>query len=207
MNIETITDMQSWCRTWPLNGSSSIRAKQKLLRKHEGACKRSWSRIGILKSFTLTIPWNSANPRQFFHNRPRDDTKSASSTNFTKRRVTRSELLRISWNGRCHPRFGSPSSSLSVVCFSFLAEKEREVPPIMCKEAPLSTMHTLSFDFVMFVMFVGFGVLASSIGEKRLENFVLCTAALAPYGVSTLCIVPGVPDCRSYFTQILRRES
>ena len=52
--------MQSWCRTWPPNGSSLIRAKQKLLKKHTGACKSSWSPIGILKSFTLTIPWNSA---------------------------------------------------------------------------------------------------------------------------------------------------
>ena len=46
--------------TWPPNGSSRIRAKQKLLRKHKGACKSSWSRIGSLKSFTLTIPWNLA---------------------------------------------------------------------------------------------------------------------------------------------------
>ena len=37
--------MQSWCRTWPPNGSSCIRAKQKLLRKHIGACKSSWSQI------------------------------------------------------------------------------------------------------------------------------------------------------------------
>ena len=29
VNLETITDMQSWCRTWPLNGSSRIRVKQK----------------------------------------------------------------------------------------------------------------------------------------------------------------------------------
>ena len=36
-----------------------IHAKQKLLRKHKEACKSSWSRIGSLKSFTLTIPWNS----------------------------------------------------------------------------------------------------------------------------------------------------
>ena len=34
--------------------------KQKLLRQHKGACKSSWSRIGSLKSFTLTIPWNLA---------------------------------------------------------------------------------------------------------------------------------------------------
>ena len=37
VNLETIIDMQSWCRTWPPNGSSRIRAKQKLLRKHKGA--------------------------------------------------------------------------------------------------------------------------------------------------------------------------
>ena len=61
-NLETITDMQSWCRTWPPNGLSRIRAKQKLLRKHKGACKSSWSPLGSLKSFTLTIPWNSAKP-------------------------------------------------------------------------------------------------------------------------------------------------
>ena len=35
--------MQSWCRTWPPNGSSRIRAKPKLLRTHKGACKSSWS--------------------------------------------------------------------------------------------------------------------------------------------------------------------
>ena len=52
--------MQSWCRTWPPNGSSRIHAKQKLLRKHTGACKSSWSQIGNLKSFTLTIHWNLA---------------------------------------------------------------------------------------------------------------------------------------------------
>ena len=60
MNLGTITDMQSWRRTWPPNGSSRIRAKQKLLRKHRGACKSSWSPIGSLKSLTLTNPWNSA---------------------------------------------------------------------------------------------------------------------------------------------------
>ena len=43
MNLETIIDMQSWCRTWPPNGSSRIRAKQKLHRKHREACKSSWS--------------------------------------------------------------------------------------------------------------------------------------------------------------------
>ena len=61
-NLETITDMQSWCKTYPLNGSKRIRAKQKLQRKHREACKSSWSPIGSFKSFTLTIPWNSAKP-------------------------------------------------------------------------------------------------------------------------------------------------
>ena len=51
---------KSWCRTWPLNGSKHIRAKQKLHRKLKEACKSSWNPIGSLKSFTLTIPWNSA---------------------------------------------------------------------------------------------------------------------------------------------------
>ena len=59
-----IIDMQSWCRIWPPNGSS--RTKQKLLEKHKGACKSSWSRIGNLKSFTLTIPWNLAKPVKIF---------------------------------------------------------------------------------------------------------------------------------------------
>ena len=61
-NLETITDMQSWCRTWPPNGSKRIRAKQKIHRKPREAYKSSWSAIGSLKSFTLTIPWNSAKP-------------------------------------------------------------------------------------------------------------------------------------------------
>ena len=41
-------------------GSSRIRVKQKLHRKHREACKSSWSPIGSLKSFTLTTPWNLA---------------------------------------------------------------------------------------------------------------------------------------------------
>ena len=58
--LETVIDLQSWGTTWPPNGSSRIRAKQKLLRKRKGACKSSWSRIRSLKSFTLTVPWNLA---------------------------------------------------------------------------------------------------------------------------------------------------
>ena len=33
--------MQSWCRTWPPNGSKRIRAKQNFTRKPRGACKSS----------------------------------------------------------------------------------------------------------------------------------------------------------------------
>ena len=48
------------CRTWPLNGSSRIRAKTKLHKKPRAACKSSWNPRGSLKSSTLTIPWNLA---------------------------------------------------------------------------------------------------------------------------------------------------
>ena len=53
--------MQLWCRIWPPNTSNRICAKQKLLRKHKGACRSSWSRLGSQKSFTLTILWNLKN--------------------------------------------------------------------------------------------------------------------------------------------------
>ena len=61
VNLETIIDMQSvvqdlatqWIQSYPCK-------KKKLLRKHKGACKSSWSQIGNVKSFTLTIPWSSA---------------------------------------------------------------------------------------------------------------------------------------------------
>ena len=40
VNLETIIDMQSWCRTWPPNGSSRILAKQKLGRKHKRSLQK-----------------------------------------------------------------------------------------------------------------------------------------------------------------------
>ena len=43
----------------PINPGISVQ-DQKLHKKPREACKSSWSPIGILKSFTLTIPWNSA---------------------------------------------------------------------------------------------------------------------------------------------------
>ena len=59
--------MQTWCRIWPPSGSSRIRAKQKLHRKHREACKNSWSQVGSLKSFTLTILWNLAKLMKIFY--------------------------------------------------------------------------------------------------------------------------------------------
>ena len=43
VNLETIVDTLSWCKTWPPNGSSRIRAKTKLHKKPRGACKSSWT--------------------------------------------------------------------------------------------------------------------------------------------------------------------
>ena len=41
VNLETITDMQSWCKTWLLNGYNLIHVKQKLRKELKGACKSS----------------------------------------------------------------------------------------------------------------------------------------------------------------------
>ena len=60
--LETITDMQLWCKTCLLSGFNFICAKQKLRRKLKGACKSSWNPPGNPKSFTPTNPWNLAKP-------------------------------------------------------------------------------------------------------------------------------------------------
>ena len=44
VNLETIIEMHSWCRTWPLNGSSRIRVKQKLHMRRWKVCQNSWIR-------------------------------------------------------------------------------------------------------------------------------------------------------------------
>ena len=44
----------------------SYPCKTETYRKHREACKSSWSPIGSLKSFTLTIPWNLAKPVKIF---------------------------------------------------------------------------------------------------------------------------------------------
>ena len=66
VNLETITDMQSWYKIQPLNGYNHIRVKLKLHKKLKEACKSSWSRTRSLKSFTLTIPCNLAKPVKIF---------------------------------------------------------------------------------------------------------------------------------------------
>ena len=55
VNLETITDMQSWWKTWPPNGSKRIRAKQELHKKLKEVCKSFWCPIRSSKSFTLTM--------------------------------------------------------------------------------------------------------------------------------------------------------
>ena len=44
-NLETITDMQSWCRTWPPNGSKRIHKKPRQERGADGKAKR---KVGVL---------------------------------------------------------------------------------------------------------------------------------------------------------------
>ena len=65
VNLETIIERQSWCKTWPPNGSISVQ-KQKLHKKPREACKSSWSPTGNLKSFILTNPWNLTRPVKIF---------------------------------------------------------------------------------------------------------------------------------------------
>ena len=55
VNLEIIIDMPSWCWTWPPNGSKHMRAEQKLLRKHKGSCKSSWSQKRKPKVFYTDI--------------------------------------------------------------------------------------------------------------------------------------------------------
>ena len=52
--------VQDLATQWIHNGSRRIRAKPKLHKKPRETCKSSWNPRGILKSFTLTFPWNSA---------------------------------------------------------------------------------------------------------------------------------------------------
>ena len=56
VKLETIIDMQSWCRTW----LQSYPCKTKTSQETQRSLQSSWSRIGSLKSFTLTIPLNLA---------------------------------------------------------------------------------------------------------------------------------------------------
>ena len=50
--------MQSWFKSWQLNGFNRIHVKQKLLRNAKRTCRSSWRRQGSQKSFTQTIHWN-----------------------------------------------------------------------------------------------------------------------------------------------------
>ena len=111
--------MQSWCRTWPPNGSSRIRAKPKLLRKHKGACKSS-CQIGSLKSLKLTIPWNLAKLVKIFPGiiarRHHTDRKQLGSV----RRVKEGTSAMLLQSG-----LGNEWWADSVECYTFLTPYER----------------------------------------------------------------------------------
>ena len=49
VNLETITDMQSWCRTWPPNGSRRIRAKTKTSQETQRSLQKFLEPDGKLK--------------------------------------------------------------------------------------------------------------------------------------------------------------
>ena len=59
VNLETITDMQSWCRTWPHNGSRRIHAKQKLHKKPREAWK-SWLFVHVRKLHLPPSRWTQS---------------------------------------------------------------------------------------------------------------------------------------------------
>ena len=67
VNLETIIDMQSWCRTWQPSGYSRTRAKPKTSQERQRSLQK-FLEPGRknLKSFTLTSPWNLAKPVKIF---------------------------------------------------------------------------------------------------------------------------------------------
>ena len=60
VNLETITDVQLWCKIWLLNGFNRIHAKHNVPRKQERVYESFLSRHKSQKLFTLTIRWNFA---------------------------------------------------------------------------------------------------------------------------------------------------
>ena len=67
VNLEIITDMQSWCKSWPLNGCNRICVKQNLLRKQKGVYESFSCRRKSQKSFMQKIRWNLADPVKIYH--------------------------------------------------------------------------------------------------------------------------------------------
>ena len=62
MNLETIIDTRSWCKTWLHNGYNPTHACETKISQEtqKRACRSSWSRPGNQKSCTLTILWHLA---------------------------------------------------------------------------------------------------------------------------------------------------
>ena len=67
VNLETITDTQSWCKNWPLNGYNLICAKPKLFWRRKGVYENFSSRPKSQKPFTVTIPWSLAKNIKKYH--------------------------------------------------------------------------------------------------------------------------------------------
>ena len=67
VNLETITDTQSWHKIWQLNGYNLIRAKQKLLRRRKRSLRKFLESSESRKSFAHTNLWNLANPVKTYH--------------------------------------------------------------------------------------------------------------------------------------------
>ena len=61
-NLGTVTDTQSWCKIWPLNGVDHTRVKLKLLSRRKEVYESFSSRRKTRKSSKLSIPWNLAKP-------------------------------------------------------------------------------------------------------------------------------------------------
>ena len=67
VNLETITDTQSWDKIWLLNGYNHTREKPKLLRRRKRVYESFPGRQKSRKSPTLTIRWNLANLVKIYH--------------------------------------------------------------------------------------------------------------------------------------------
>ena len=104
---------------------------KKLLRKHKGACKSSWSQLGNLKSFTLTIPWNFAKLVKIFpgiivRQHHTDQNQIVNSTPHTSHFLVESQHfychIDIGSRSRCVAHFISSHPCAHVLCCLILSD-------------------------------------------------------------------------------------